>query len=346
MPLDSENARQAKSDDAARGALEQLELYLNHSGVGLWDCIIFNGDALHAQSQWTWSPEFRRLLGYRDETDFPDKVESWSSLLHPDDVDPTVKAFTAHVLDRTGKTPYDVLYRCRHQSGEWRWYRAVGGTARDGAGAPLRVAGSLIDIDAAKRREIAFEEVRAQQDGLIEAVRASIAEMRGAASEIEAQSTDVLNHARDSRANVERGSDGLREMKALLTRIAETSAAIGEEINAVQSIAKQTNLLALNATIEAARAGDAGRGFAVVAGEVKSLASTSGEAAETITARVQEAMADISKAVSDSDGLLGAMGAVVDAAQATESGMGAVSERLTAQTEALRRLSDSVDGDR
>jgi methyl-accepting chemotaxis protein len=65
----------------------------------------------------------------------------------------------------------------------------------------------------------------------------------------------------------------------------------------IKSIALQTNLLALNATIEATSAGEAGKGFAVVAGEIKELASQSGQSAEEIARKIESVQASTREAV-------------------------------------------------
>jgi methyl-accepting chemotaxis protein len=84
---------------------------------------------------------------------------------------------------------------------------------------------------------------------------------------------------------------------AVVERLGESSAEIGNVIKVITAIAEQTNLLALNATIEAARAGDAGKGFAVVASEVKDLAQETARATEDISRRIETIQGDTTSAV-------------------------------------------------
>jgi PAS fold len=74
---------------------EWLDTLSTHCGIGLWDAVLYEGDAMHPKARWTWSAEFRRLLGYSSETEFPNVVQSWSDRLHPDDKAATFAAFGA-----------------------------------------------------------------------------------------------------------------------------------------------------------------------------------------------------------------------------------------------------------
>jgi PAS domain S-box-containing protein len=120
---------------------------------GLWDMEVVAGDPVNPRNAFWWSDQFRRLLGYATVAEFPDVLDSWASKLHPDDAERTVKAFSAHITDRSGRTPYDVEYRLRCKDGAYRWFRALGQTKRLADGTPLRVVGALTDLTLQKHEE-------------------------------------------------------------------------------------------------------------------------------------------------------------------------------------------------
>lgn len=136
---------QAAADADASGV--RLDLILQAGKMGLWDMIVDAGDPVSPKNAFTWTPEFRGMLGFSDENDFPNVLESWSNRLHPDHSERTLEAFAAHLNDYSGQTGYDVEYLLQRKNGEYRWYRATGETTRDKEGVPLRVVGVLKDIN-------------------------------------------------------------------------------------------------------------------------------------------------------------------------------------------------------
>ena len=127
-------------------SITRFELINQASSVGLWDMTVIAGDPVNPKNEFWWSQQFRTMLGFTDEHDFPNVLESWSSRLHPTDKDRVLTAFAAHLNDRSGKTPYDIDYQLALKNGTYRWFRATGATRRDGEGVPQRVAGALKDI--------------------------------------------------------------------------------------------------------------------------------------------------------------------------------------------------------
>ncbi|CAN5450844.1 hypothetical protein BH10PSE4_BH10PSE4_20320 [soil metagenome] len=152
---------------------ERSELLDSACGIGLWEAVLFDADALHPKSVWTWSPEFRRLVGYSSESDFPSVCQSWSDKLHPDDVDATFAAFAGHLTDKTGAARYDVTYRLMTRSNGYRWFRATGG-CRHMADGLIRACGSLTDINAQTQLELGAQRDAAENQAAIDALASGL----------------------------------------------------------------------------------------------------------------------------------------------------------------------------
>ncbi|HYW50043.1 MAG TPA: PAS domain-containing methyl-accepting chemotaxis protein, partial [Gemmatimonadaceae bacterium] len=156
---------------------ERSDVLDNACGVGLWAAVLHNADALHPRSRWLWSPEFRRLVGYDSEAEFPNVCQSWSDKLHPDDVPATFAAFGGHLADKTGSARYDVTYRLKMKDGEYRWFRATGGCRHSADGQTIRACGSLTYIheqrmieqritEDARRNQVVIDSLAAGLDAL------------------------------------------------------------------------------------------------------------------------------------------------------------------------------------
>ena len=129
-------------------------------GSGKWT---MDFDEAGAMVRVNWSDEFRRMIGYQGMEDFPDVLESWSDLLHPDDKERVLKAYNETISDYTGQKTYDVEYRLRTKNRGYRWYRAVGKPTRRPDGSPITYIGVFIDITEQKKM---MQELAEQRESL------------------------------------------------------------------------------------------------------------------------------------------------------------------------------------
>jgi PAS domain S-box-containing protein len=123
--------------------VQRFDLSLKAINAGLWDWY------LEDNSEW-WSPRFYELLGYEDGEIEASYNTFLNILLHRDDKKEVVSAVEQHL--KSGAL-YKLEIRMKNKSGEYRWFETVGQASFDTDGNPVRMVGSIIDIDERKKVE-------------------------------------------------------------------------------------------------------------------------------------------------------------------------------------------------
>lgn len=162
--VEAAEAEFKKELDAVTLELEENKLMVDSSNDGLWYMHYPKDGKINIDTPFIWSDKFRRMLGYTDKEDFPNVLGSWSLKLHPTEHDAIFAAFGASLADKTGKTPYDVIYRLQLKNGEYKWFKATGTVKRDASGNPLMIGGSLTDIDKDRKNQLELEKTLVRFD--------------------------------------------------------------------------------------------------------------------------------------------------------------------------------------
>jgi len=137
-----------------------------------------------------------------------------------------------------------------------------------------------------------------QQAASLEETAAAMHEITTTVRETSANATRANGVVLEARQDAEQSADVVRRAVEAMNGIERSSNEISEIIAVIDGIAFQTNLLALNAGVEAARAGDAGKGFAVVASEVRALAQRSADAAKDVKSKITASTEQVDAGVS------------------------------------------------
>jgi methyl-accepting chemotaxis protein len=283
----------SKEIDALRtqlqNVLERSNLLDEASGIGLWEAVLHDGDAMHAKSIWTWSAEFRRLIGFGSEADFPNVVQSWSDRLHPDDVAATFAAFGGHLTDKTDRTRYDVTYRLKMRDGTYRWFRATGGCKHQPDGRTIRACGSLTDV---------HEQIALRDKGIQEAAEDEIA-ISALAAGLAALAQGNLAHR--ITVDVSAKSAGLkRDFNETAERLEDTMRSVTSAVNGMLSgtseISQATNDLAKRTEQQAASLEETASALEQITVTVKKTADGAHQAA-SVTSGARDAAEKSGKVV-------------------------------------------------
>lgn len=129
---------------ALREREDRLQLALWGSDDGFWDWEIGSG-RIHREG-------LDRVLG-RAESSATLPIEDWKSTeVHPDDLALVAARIERHL--RGESEYYESEHRLRDAHGQWTWVLARGRVAeRDAAGKPLRIAGTVRNIEAQRRQQ-------------------------------------------------------------------------------------------------------------------------------------------------------------------------------------------------
>jgi len=147
------------TQQALKESEERRRLAMSGAKQGLFDLDMQTGDA-------EVSPEYAEMLGYPAPEFGPFSFPRWAGMIHPDDLDATLRTYDDYVA---GRIPdYQVEFRMQTRDGQWKWILAKGSIqARDAAGKPLRMLGTHTDISAQKAAEAEILSLNAELEARV-----------------------------------------------------------------------------------------------------------------------------------------------------------------------------------
>ena len=116
--------------------LERLNIALDNSNAGVWDWNLISNTVY-------LSPEWKRMVGYKDE-ELENTISTLESLLHPDDILETFTHLDKYIYGKINK--YEIEFRLKHKEGHFVHILARGNGKRDINGKYKRITGTHINI--------------------------------------------------------------------------------------------------------------------------------------------------------------------------------------------------------
>ncbi len=146
-------------------SLTRFNLINQASSEGLWDMLVPADGIISEDTYFYWSPQLKASLGYSHE-EFSNKLSSWLSVLHPEDVERVSKNFITFLKDKSGKLNFYEEHRLRLKNGNYEWFVAAARALRDKKGKASRIAGYINNVTDSKVLEKVLQELKMQKETL------------------------------------------------------------------------------------------------------------------------------------------------------------------------------------
>jgi len=218
-------SKRKRAEEALRASERNLGMIVETIPGLVW-CAAPNGELNYLN---------QRLLDHTGTSASDWAQFGWKNLLHPDDAEPTARAW-AHAV-ATGK-PLEVQCRLRRFDGVYRWFRALGQAARDGEGGVTRWYGLLIDIDDRKNAE---EALRSSEARLSRAIQtATVGEFAAAiAHEVNQPLAAVVTNGQACLRWLSAQPPGIAKAYEAVERIVRDGKEAGEVVRRIRALFKQ-----------------------------------------------------------------------------------------------------------
>ena len=168
---------EAETEKLSRRSQEFLGMLESLVGCAPW-YIYFNEDG--SEREINWSQMLRQMLGYENETDFPNTYESWIRSIHEDDREEIVEA-GRQARDKTGF--FDRKYRGVKKDGTVIWIKTQATANFYENGKPRLLYGTFLDItEEEKLRQKELASTKALEEAFEAANRANEAKTNFMAS--------------------------------------------------------------------------------------------------------------------------------------------------------------------
>lgn len=129
---------------------KQLQNVQEAMNCGRW---MVNFDQNSKITEVKWSEKIVSMFGFQSNKAFPDTYDSWTSLIHPLDMEKTKKAFFNILSNNGTQQMLNITYRALTQQNGWKWFKSVGHLSRREDGTPFHFVGLTIDVDKEQRQK-------------------------------------------------------------------------------------------------------------------------------------------------------------------------------------------------